>query len=102
MEMCDDGTCQNRHVVSPFENADDPSLRMRLRDGDYLSRQDVKIFDLQSQVTHRIFSVSVEARADHNEFWPEAVRQIGKTRTKCRMIVGSRCSVGQGDIGRKT
>ena len=87
--MSGDRTGENWHVVSPFEDADYPPLGVRLRDGGDFPRQDLEVLDLQTKIANRVFRVCIEARADQDEFWPQAIGELLETLSKCGVVRGS-------------
>ena len=73
--MCGDCAGEDGDVVAPLEHAHDPAPRVSFRDRDDLSREDLEILDLQSQVADGVFGMGVEARTDQDELRPNGGRR---------------------------
>ena len=76
--MCSDRAGQDRHVVASLQHTHNPPLGMGLRDRDELLRQDLEVLDLESQISDRVFGVSIEARADQDELRLDSVGKLSR------------------------
>ena len=81
-EMRRDAAGQDRDVVSPFEDADDPPLGVRLGDVRRSPWSVDEVLDFESEVAHGILRVGVESRADQDKLGLELIRQRLQSRTK--------------------
>src|SRR3974390_2547327 len=64
---------EDRYVVAPFQNTDDPTPRVGRGHFDDGPRQIFEVLGLQTQVANRVLGVGIEARADQHQLGPQLV-----------------------------
>src|SRR5262245_17386179 len=96
--MSSDAAGQDRNVVSPFENADDPAMAVGVRHCDNLFRQGLEILDIKAEVADWVFGMRIEARAHKHELGASAFSQSFEAGAKCGVILGACRTVGNWDV----